>query len=49
MKDTKSFKNSENAMEQELSFQKGLLQNKTKTKTKTNTKTKTKTKTNDMT
>ena len=44
MKDRKSFKNSYNAMEQELSFQKGLRK-KTKTKTKTNTKKKTKTKT----
>ena len=38
MKDRKSFKNSNNAMEQELTFQKGLLQKKTKTKTKTKTK-----------
>ena len=30
MKDRKSFKKSNNAMEQELSFQKGLLQKKTK-------------------
>ena len=45
MKDRKSFKNSYNAMEQELSFQKGLLQKNTKTKTMTMTKTKTKTKT----
>ena len=45
MKDRKSFKNSNNAMEQELTFQKGLLQKKTKTKTKTKTKKKTKTKT----
>ena len=37
----KSFKNSYNAMEQELSFQKNL-QKKTKTKTKTKTETKTK-------
>ena len=44
MKDIKSFKNSYNAMEQELSFQKGL-QKKTKTETKTETNTKTKTKT----
>ena len=34
MKDRKSFKNSDNAMEQELSFQKGLLQKRTKAKTK---------------
>ena len=40
MKDRKSFKTSDNAMEQELSFQKGLLQKKTNTKTKTKTKTK---------
>ena len=33
MKDKKSFKNSDNAMEQELTFQKGF-QKKTKTKTK---------------
>ena len=39
MKDRKSFKNSYNAMEQELSFQKEL-QKKTKTKTKTKTETK---------
>ena len=39
MKDRKSFKNSYNAMEQELSFQKGP-QKKTKTKTKTKTNTK---------
>ena len=44
MKDRKSFKNSYNAMEQELSFQKGP-QKKTKTKTKAKTETKTKTKT----
>ena len=48
MKDRKSFKNSYNAMEQELSFQKGL-QKKTKTKTKTKTETKTETKTNTKT
>ena len=40
MKDRKSFKNSDNAMEQELPLQKGLLQKKAKTKTKTKTKTK---------
>ena len=45
MKDRKSFKNSDNAMKQELSFQKGLLHKNTKTKTKTKTKTNTKTKT----
>ena len=44
MKDRKSFKNSDNAMKQELSFQKGLLHKNTKTKTKTKTKTNTKTK-----
>ena len=44
MKDRKSFNNSYNAMEQELSFQKGL-QTKTKTKTETRTKTNTNTKT----
>ena len=52
MKDRKSFKNSGNAMEQELSFQKGLqkkTETKTKTKTETNTKTKTKTETNTKT
>ena len=38
MKDRNSFKNSDNAMEQE-SFQKGLLKKKTKTNTKTKTKT----------
>ena len=45
MKDRKSFKNSDNAMKQELSFQKRLLQKNTKTKTKTKIKTKTKTNT----
>ena len=48
MKDRKSFKNSCIAMEQELSFQKGL-QKKTKTKTKTETETKTKTNTKTQT
>ena len=38
MKNRKSSKNSNNAMEQELSFQKELLKKKTKTKTKTKTK-----------
>ena len=45
MKDRKSFQNSDNAMKQELSFQKGLLHKNTKTKTKTKTKTNIKTKT----
>ena len=49
MKDRKSFKNSDNAMQQELYFHKGLLKKKTKTKTKTKTRTKTKTKTKTKT
>ena len=40
MKDRKSFKNSDNAMKQELSFQQGLLKTKMKKKMKKKTKTK---------
>ena len=49
MKDRKSFKNSYNAMEQELSFQKGLQKNtKTKMEAKTKSETKRKTKTKNV-